>query len=299
MPPYKSRPLATPVLLAACVAAQSLCYPADEQRVVEDPATKTGSCKPLASAGDSPYNEFPPRPYGLGPDSAWGELAIEAPGSYCLKSDLSLHKAFSIAEGGWRISLAAAVLEVFDPHDVSDGSIDIDLGSHEVGSRQLGMPGVWSTSNWAVAIRDGSIRLVGEAVGVNLMPYRATSRPPTYRLQNLVIRTGGTGVKLSGEGSVIRHCVIEVDNQAAIDATGAGLVIEDNTIIVDAHLAGEIPIILRHADGAIVRRNRIVYSHFRGPDRPAAVRLVDSKNVQMLDNKLQGFTTLLEAAHPD
>ena len=296
---HKSRALVAPILLSACVVAQSLCYPAAATRDVQEPAPQGGSCKPLAASGDSPYNEFPPRPYGLGPDSAWGDLTIQAPGRYCLKNDLSLHKALAIAEGGWKKSHATAVLTLYVGADAGDGSLDIDLGSHVVGSRQEGMTGVSSTSNWPVSIHDGSIRLAGRAIGVNLEPDLPTSNPPSFRLHDVAIRTGGTGVKLSGRGSVIRHCVIEVESQAAIDAAGEGLLIEDNTIIVHGGVADQPPIVLRHADGAIVRRNKIFYAHFFGPDRASAVRLEDSKHVQMLDNTLQGFTTLLSEEHPD
>ena len=124
-------------------------------------------------------------------------------------------------------------------------------------------------------------------------------KPPTYTpsntlVEHLTIKAGWRGVEMGGAHNILRHNTIEVDGHTAVFMAGPGSVIEDNTIII--HGKGDAspfdaPIKLRDAHGTIVRNNRIVYRGWFSK-APAAINLLDSTDVVIENNVVEGFKTL-------
>lgn len=154
--------------------------------------------------------------------------------------------------------------------------------------------------------------------------------PPKYQdanitLDNMNIFATYRGVVLADNHNVIRNSTIEVDGHTAIYLMGQYPIIENNTIIIHGRGAGEFyqeagrsetteedgkrvskiiegkktnilsaPIKLRDAQGGIIRNNRIIYKGglFSGK-APVAINLLDSKDVLIEDNIIEGFDNLV------
>lgn len=108
-----------------------------------------------------------------------------------------------------------------------------------------------------------------------LISNRFRSRTSDYpvrhlTLQNLKIKSSLPAVVLQGAASIVRDSVIETDSGTALQIYGPNALIENNTIIVHCRksqpnasnrsqcLSADAPIRLIHADGAIIRNNRII-----------------------------------------
>lgn len=154
----------------------------------------------------------------------------------------------------------------------------------------------------------GEIRVPTEKFGVSIFQSKfedvaaaetVDGKPPAYSpsnsiVEHLTIEAGWRGVEMGGAHNILRHNTIKVDGHTAVFMAGPGSVIEDNTIVINGNGdAGpfDAPIKLRDAHGAIVRNNRIVY---RGwfTKAPAAINLLDSTNVVIENNAVEGFKML-------
>ena len=126
-------------------------------------------------------------------------------------------------------------------------------------------------------------------------------RPPSYRpanylVEGMTIRSGWRGVEMAGGGNVLRNNTIEVDGHTAIYMYGPGCIIENNTIIVRGTSNSkpfDAAIKLRDARGAIVRNNHIIYKGGWFAKAPAAFNLLDSTNVHIEGNTIEGFANLV------
>jgi hypothetical protein len=143
-----------------------------------------------------------------------------------------------------------------------------------------------------------------------------------YLVDNIKIHAGYRGVVLGGGGNIIRNSTIEVDGKTAIYMYGPNPIIENNTIIIHndgndyfyqkggkwiwenskAKLVGSTktkllsaPIKLRDAKGGIIRNNKIIYKGgFLGFGKaPVAINLLDSKDVLIENNTIEGFDKLV------
>jgi hypothetical protein len=152
-----------------------------------------------------------------------------------------------------------------------------------------------------------------------------------YLVDDMSIFSIGRGAEISGSGNIIRNSTIEVDGHTAIYMYGSNPIIENNTIIIhgngerEFYLKGRgyekipngknpngstrfdyvwhkgekanilsAPIKLRDAKGGIIRNNRIIYKGglFSGK-APVAINLLDSKDVVIEGNTIEGFENLV------
>ncbi|MDP3608523.1 MAG: right-handed parallel beta-helix repeat-containing protein [Methylophilus sp.] len=152
-----------------------------------------------------------------------------------------------------------------------------------------------------------------------------------YLIDSINVFSIKRGAEVSGSGNVIRNSIIEVDGHTAIYMYGPNPIIENNTIVIYGKGEGEFylkgrgyeripngknpngsirydsiwhegkktniqsaPIKLRDAQGGIIRNNRIIYKGglFSGK-APVAINLLDSKDVLIEGNTIEGFENLV------
>jgi hypothetical protein len=128
-------------------------------------------------------------------------------------------------------------------------------------------------------------------------------------IDNMHIFATYRGVQLADNHNTIRNSTIEVDDNTAIYLMGQYPVIENNTIIIHSNKNGDTEtqkkyniqikdgaIKLRDAKGGIIRNNRIIYKGglFSGK-APVAINLLDSKDVLIEGNTIEGFENLVRA----
>lgn len=137
-------------------------------------------------------------------------------------------------------------------------------------------------------------------------------QPPKYtnknvEIDNLKVGAKFRGIVLGGGNNTIRNSTIEVDGHTAIFNYGPNPIIENNTIIIngkgrtnlrtsdDAVELMKGAIKLRDAQGGIIRNNRIIYKGgFLGFGKaPVAINLLDSKDVLIEGNTIEGFDKLV------
>lgn len=126
-------------------------------------------------------------------------------------------------------------------------------------------------------------------------------------IDNMNIFATYRGVQLADNHNTIRNSTIEVDDNTAIYLMGQYPVIENNTIIIHSNKNGDTEtqkkyniqikdgaIKLRDAKGGIIRNNRIIYKGglFSGK-APVAINLLDSKDVLIEGNTIEGFENLV------
>lgn len=136
-----------------------------------------------------------------------------------------------------------------------------------------------------------SARLAEEAA-IDLqraLPARAQDYPARgIVIEQVQIRSAGSGIAVQGAGTVIRNSTIEVDAGTAIWIYGPNAVIENNTIIVHASagpLDADAAIRLHHGDGALIRNNRII---LKGRAHEWAVSVFKTGAVTMEGNTVNG-----------
>jgi hypothetical protein len=136
--------------------------------------------------------------------------------------------------------------------------------------------------------------------------------PPKYQdahitIDNMNIFATYRGVQLADNHNTIRNSTIEVDDNTAIYLMGQYPVIENNTIIIHSNKNKDTEtqkkyniqikggaIKLRDAQGGIIRNNRIIYKGgFFGGKAPVAINLLDSKDVLIEGNTIEGFDKLV------
>ena len=120
-------------------------------------------------------------------------------------------------------------------------------------------------------------------------------RQVRYVLEDLTIKAGYTAAILSGDGIVVRNCIIEVEGPNALAVFGPNAIIENNTIVykyvVGRQRVGALKdstlirsaIYLHGADNAIIRGNTIKIQ--AGDLLANAVSAISSKNVRIDGNK--------------
>lgn len=114
-------------------------------------------------------------------------------------------------------------------------------------------------------------------------------------LENLHIRVKRYGAVIEGGGTIVRNCVIEVDQHAALFIYGPQALIENNVLIVNgigSSLDGDAIVRLHGGSDSVIRNNQLVLAG--GVSRPA-VSLASSRNVIMENNKLYGLENLFRA----
>jgi parallel beta helix pectate lyase-like protein len=136
--------------------------------------------------------------------------------------------------------------------------------------------------------------------------------PPQYQdahitIDNMNIFATYRGVQLADNHNTIRNSTIEVDDNTAIYLMGQYPIIENNTIIIHSNKNGDTEtqkkyniqikdgaIKLRDAKGGIIRNNRIIYKGgVFSVKAPAAINLLDSKDVLIEGNTIEGFDKLV------
>jgi hypothetical protein len=142
--------------------------------------------------------------------------------------------------------------------------------------------------------------------------YAINKLPPKYQdanitIDNMNIFATYRGVMLADNHNTIRNSTIEVDDNTAIYLMGQYPVIENNTIIIHSNKNNNTEyqkkwniqikdgaIKLRDAQGGIIRNNRIIYrGGLFGGKAPVAINLLDSKDVVIEGNTIEGFESLV------
>lgn len=258
-----------------------------------------------------------------GHGSMWGGAVIDSGTAWwCLRADVVLDKEWSFPEGwDFKKSPMPAAMTINAARQTY--AFDIDLQNRSIEAREPDKIGILARKDIAAPYRihDGQVivrgpQSIGISAGFIAGPARlhirnvvqsgsqatveeAAKRTSAVTLENLKIAAGGRGMQLVGAGNVVRNCTIEVDGNSAILVWGENSIIEGNTIIVHGKdgidpPGTEAPIVLRNGNGSVVRQNHIVYTHFLSPKLPAAIKLINSENIQILDNQLEGFDAAVE-----
>jgi hypothetical protein len=146
---------------------------------------------------------------------------------------------------------------------------------------------------WVEQAKEGDQRRVSRLW--DLLPKIPGEYPVrNLRIENMRIRTQASAAVLQGARSVIRDSVIEVAAGTALWIYGPGAVIENNTIVVhgkapgpDPLLEADAPIRLIHADGAVIRNNRIVAADAA---HKRAISLFDTGSITVESNRFEGMS---------
>lgn len=209
-----------------------------------------------------------------------------------------------------------------------DDAYRIDLQGHALVSESQNMIGIGNGSGGLrVTIRNGRIDVPGNRapnIGIELRAEKAApgfmlggsqcwptmgkcedvpaekaddQQPPHYKTSNYLvekmhIRAGWRGVQMGGGGNVLRDSVIEVDGRSAAFLFGPGAIIENNTFIIHGkgdRGAFDAALKLRDAHGAVVRNNKFIARGGLFAKVPAAINLLDSKDVVIEGNTFEGF----------
>ena len=261
-------------------------------------------------------------------------ITIEKPGTFCLDSDLRQSplkdprrggaEVFSLVEAMIRIRANDVTLDLAG-HTVSNGMRHgmtlIWFSKFAIGTRG-------GTRLRHAHIRNGQLSSPGPTgIGIDLTaskPYGQRSLQPAsipdglrssevfedtrHLIESMNIDSGKRGIQLDGQNNIIRNNRIVVDGATAIVAQGPGIIIEDNIIEVRKDFSSfsehdrrresmtPFPIRLIQADGAIVRNNqiRLVDRALRG-SLPAAIELVESKDVSVQENRFGGMEAPVHA----
>ncbi|MRX11727.1 hypothetical protein GJ697_28250 [Pseudoduganella sp. FT25W] len=179
------------------------------------------------------------------------EAAITGPGRYCVVQDFRQPQLSGGGHSGPRYGHALIV--------VDGGDVTIDLQQHTLhtAARSHGVylaaaanrgqaersGATFGASNRNVTVRNGVIDLRGTGTGVRLVdvwrsedlfaaPAVPAYQKTRYVLENLTIRTDNVGIRLEGDGNIVRNCVIESDGDAAVVMAGANSQILNNTIVL-------------------------------------------------------------------
>jgi hypothetical protein len=102
--------------------------------------------------------------------------------------------------------------------------------------------------------------------------------------------SGGGTINIQGAGTIIRNCVLETNDGNAIWIFGPNAIIENNTIIVHGTnrlREADAPIRLIHADGAIIRNNKIV---IKDEEHHRAISTFDTGAITVEGNTFYGMT---------
>lgn len=260
-------------------------------------------------------------------------VTIESPGHYCMDRDLHQDAlrdplrgapVFALEEALVRIRSSGVTLDL-GGHTVSNA---MQHGMTMIWFSRFAVGETGGTRLLTARIANGHLVSPGSSgVGIDLtasMPYGQRSLQPApapeggraselfadtrHLVESMTIAAGKRGIQMDGRGNVIRNNLIVVDSPTAIVAQGPGIVIENNVIEVRNDLSQfseharkaesrtPFPIRLIQADGAIVRNNRIrlVNPAARGP-LPAAIELVESADVLVESNQLEGVGSPVQA----
>ncbi|QNA88728.1 hypothetical protein G4G28_09890 [Massilia sp. Dwa41.01b] len=218
--------------------------------------------------------------------------------------------------------------------EATGGAINyrIELGGHRLTAEAEEMVGIENRSGRVgVAVRNGFIAVPGNTKANRGISFRADSTPlnlgkrqcpigiikcedipssqtvdgrsPTYGetnyvIEKMVIHAGWRGVDVGGRNNVLRDSVIEVAGRVAVFQFGPNAVIENNTFVV--HGKGETGAFdavlkLRDAHGAVVRNNTFIFKGGLFTRAPAAINLLDSKDVRIEGNTFKGFDQKVRA----
>lgn len=257
---------------------------------------------------------------------------IRIPGVYCLKQNFYQPPLAGFIPGHG-VNDNRRVLSAIQVSDVT-----FDLNEHYI--EVLSHTGYWGLlishqhPVRRAAVRNGAIRSLRGPYGVGVVsghtylhldsedrrpspqippvpgdPPRytdASSYPRTdHLLEKLEIEATWRGIAIGGGGNVIRDSTITVDGDMAVLSWGPDAVIENNTIRLKSKRGlGPLStaIQLRDGDRSVIRNNRIVVDGYMDK-APVAIRLLSSKDVQIVGNTVEGAPALVwedpESSHTE
>ena len=223
--------------------------------------------------------------------------SVPAVGNYCLNVDLDQPRAFDIHSMSMRTFQGAALLSIVSPafgappSAFMETGLDIHLQGHQLEATAKNMIGIKTNtaiSHVRVAYRAERTTFALEEV-LRALPARARDYPARGILvEKVAISSAGWGIGVEGAGTVIRDSTIEVDAGTALWIYGPHARIENNTIIVRGRgrvREADAPIRLHHGDGAIIRNNRIVV---KGDGHPWAITSFRTGAITLEGNTMNG-----------
>jgi parallel beta helix pectate lyase-like protein len=254
---------------------------------------------------------------------------IRESGYYCLAESITAKPIFNLHEGRY---MKASILHIRVPNVMLDlqgytlkSSADSAVGVRQYTSIKNGI-----IKNGIVGIEGGTGGYIGikknpwgdDGGDVCRISYpdcedlsyleSIDKQPPKYtdlnvQIDTLKVEAKFRGIVLGGGNNTIRNSTIEVDGHTAIFNYGPNPIIENNTIIIygkgrtnlrtsdDAVELMKGAIKLRDAKGGIIRNNKIIYKGgFLGFGKaPVAINLLDSKDVIIEGNTIEGFESLV------
>ena len=258
------------------------------------------------------------------------EIALQAPGTYCLGEDVTQARMWDWHANGFKTSSDAVGVV-----SIEDDDIRFDLAGHRVENRWYphggGLIFLFRRASFddgyvvqRATVRNGTIISPGAmGIGARLLAMgkwgaRNQGKPVELQqgqqpldhfpdtghlLERLMIHGGKHAIVIDGRNNVIRDNHLVVDSSTAIVATGPGLLLEGNDIEVKGTLellrGDEAPpyaVRLVQADGAVIRNNRIRYTGgTQGRPSAAAFQLVESRDVTFEGNRLEAVGALVSA----
>lgn len=261
------------------------------------------------------------------------DAVVDKPGQYCVARDfwqLRLHGAGHSWPG-----ISHHLIEI------EASNVTIDLRNHILHSdgHSTGIGVSLDELNWVktrtITIKNGVIDLrgVGSAVASHHRwqmfsldepaPHGLTGyEEPRLILENLLIKTDNVGITLTGDGNIIRNCIIESGGDAAIIMAGPnGHILNNKIVLTNPFVPGsmkganfsqpgeileifkyrKVPmaaIALHQATGTLIRGNRIEVKG-KSATRHNIYLIHGSKNVRIEGNTIVGAedpVTLLDGS---
>ncbi len=221
------------------------------------------------------------------------DAVIREPGFYCVEVDF-WQRILRGAGHTWPTSYHRIL-------SVHASNVTIDLKNHTLRSdgASTGIGISLDKEQWdaarTITIKNGVIDLRGGGTGIEghhkWQMFSITERvpgnltgydEPTLILENLLIKTANMGITLTGNGNVIRRCVIESGGNAAIIIAGPNSKIFDNVILLNA------PFVPGSLQGASYTQLRHITEFFEAKAEPtAAIALHQATGTVIRNNRIE------------
>jgi Right handed beta helix region len=216
-----------------------------------------------------------------------GKEQLQFPGKRLVKNISIKNGTLSLERAGAGIQFAGYTNTAIR-YSGSDATLNIYEARPDVGTlgEYLGTPIDDSLKDFRLS----EYRLIEQSLPKSFASYSNRR----ILIENMKIKSAGTGIHVEGAGTVIRNNIIETESGVGIWILGPNALIENNTIIVHGryllpidyeHNTGDGAIRLRHGDGAIIRNNRIIFKDIASR---RAVTTINTGEFEFSKNVIEG-----------